>query len=285
MSAKPNKVGVAVVQAAFGDCVQDNVAKVEALLTDAAAQGARIVVVPELFEGPYFPKIQHERFFQWAQPADGHPTVERLAELAARLDLLVPVSFFERDGSRYYNSVAIVDGERGVLGVYRKSHIPDGPGYEEKFYFRASDDGFRTWSTAVGDVGVGICWDQWFPECARVLALEGAQLLLYPTAIGSEPQDPTLDTRLPWRRVMIGHAVANCTPVAAANRVGTEDGQTFYGGSFIADHRGEVLAELDAEQEGVAVAYLDLEEIGRYRSSFGLFGDRRPELYTRLTKP
>jgi len=197
--------------------------------------------------------------------------------------VVIPVSFFERDGPAYYNSVAVVDADGTVLGTYRKSHIPDGPGYEEKFYFRPGNTGFKTWSTAAGTIGVGICWDQWFPECARAMVLQGAELLVYPSAIGSEPEAPELDTREPWQRAMIGHAVSNVVPVAASNRIGNEGGQVFYGHSFIADHRGDIVAEIGAAKEGVAVGTFDLDAIRRDRASFGFFRDRRPELYGVLT--
>jgi N-carbamoylputrescine amidase len=203
--------------------------------------------------------------------------------LARDLGIVVPVSFFERAGQAHYNSIAVIDADGVVLGVYRKSHIPDGPGYEEKFYFRPGDTGFRAWRTRHGTVGVGICWDQWFPESARAMVLLGAEVLLYPTAIGSEPHEPDLDTRDPWQRAMIGHAVSNVIPVVAANRIGDEQGQRFYGSSFIADHRGEKVAELGRDEAGVAVASFDLDALARWRASWGFFRDRRPELYDVLT--
>lgn len=270
---------VAVLQAALGGEREANVRRIEALVREAAARGARVIVPPELFEGPYFPKVEREEFFEWARPAAGNETIARFQALAAELDVVVPVSFFEKDGPHYYNSVAMVDADGAVLGLYRKSHIPDGPGYEEKFYFRPGDTGFRTWNTRVGAIGVGICWDQWFPECARAMMLAGAELLLYPTAIGSEPHDPGLDTSGPWRRAMVGHAVCNVVPVAAANRVGNEDGQRFYGCSFICDHRGELIAELGTDEEGVALAGFDPATVARTRAAYGFFRDRRPDLY------
>jgi len=205
--------------------------------------------------------------------------VARMRDVARELGVTVPVSFFERAGQAFYNSCAIVDADGSVLGIYRKSHIPDGPGYEEKFYFRPGDTGFRVWKTRHATLGVGICWDQWFPETARGMMLLGAEVLLYPTAIGSEPHDPDLDTRDPWQRAMIGHAVSNIIPVVAANRVGTEENQSFYGSSFIADSRGDKLAELGRTDEGVILATLDLDAIARARASWGFFRDRRPELY------
>jgi N-carbamoylputrescine amidase len=251
---------------------------------EAARRHANVVLVPELYEGPYFCKTEDEAFFAHAHPMTGHPGVDALAKLARELGVVMPASVFERDGPHYYNSIAMIDADGSVLGTYRKSHIPDGPGYEEKYYFRPGDTGFRAWRTRFGTIGVGICWDQWFPEAARAMVLAGADLLLYPTAIGSEPDDPGLDTRDPWRRVMIGHAVANAVPVAAANRIGIEDGQRFYGSSFIANHRGDLLADLGRDEEAVGVAAIDLTAVRRYRASFGFFRDRRPELYAALTK-
>jgi N-carbamoylputrescine amidase len=197
--------------------------------------------------------------------------------------LVIPISFFEKDGPRYYNSVALVDADGEILGVYRKSHIPDGPGYQEKYYFRPGDTGFKTWKTAYGVIGVGICWDQWYPEAARAMVLQGAEVLLYPTAIGSEPYDETLDTHARWQRVMQGHAVANAVPVVAANRVGTEDNdgvlQTYYGHSFIADHTGDIVTELGNGTEGVIVAKFNVDDIAAYRADWGFFRDRRTDLY------
>jgi N-carbamoylputrescine amidase len=277
-------ITVAVLQAAFGASVDANVRRVSALVREAAGKGALVVVPPELFEGPYFCRQEREDFFAMARPAAGHPTVAHFQALAAELGIVVPVSFFEAAGPAYYNSVAVVDADGALLGVYRKSHIPDGPGYQEKFYFRPGNTGFRVWRTRHGPVGVGICWDQWFPECARAMVLAGAEVLLYPSAIGSEPADPDLDTREPWQRVMIGHAVSNVVPVAAANRIGTEGGQVFYGHSFIADHRGSLAAELGRDEEGVAVASFDLDAVRRERAAFGFFRDRRPDLYGILTR-
>ncbi|HEX4801956.1 MAG TPA: N-carbamoylputrescine amidase [Myxococcaceae bacterium] len=276
---------VAALQSDFADDVDENVERVTALVRQAAEQGAQIALAPELFEGPYFCRVQDARNFARARSVEGHRTVQHFRALARELDLVIPVSFFERVGHAYYNSVAIIDADGSLLGVYRKSHIPDGPGYQEKFYFRPGGTGFKAWQTKHGTVGVGICWDQWFPECARAMVLQGAEVLLYPTAIGSEPEDPQLDTRDPWMRAMIGHAVSNVVPIAAANRVGNEGGQIFYGSSFIADHRGERLAELGRSERGVIIASLDLDQIRRDRASFGFFRDRRPELYGALLTP
>jgi N-carbamoylputrescine amidase len=272
-------VTVAALQCALGGEREDNVERVMAQARAAAAKGAQIILPPELFEGPYFCKTQEEHFFTWARPLEGNATIARMAALAKELGVVIPVSFFERAGQAYYNSVAVLDADGAMLGLYRKSHIPDGPGYQEKYYFRGGDTGFRVWATKHGRIGVGICWDQWFPETARAMMLLGADLLFYPTAIGSEPHDAELDTRDPWQRAMIGHAVSNITSVVAANRVGDEGGQRFYGSSFVANFRGDKVAELDRSEEGVAVATIDLAHQRRMRAAWGFFRDRRPDLY------
>ena len=274
-----SEVKVAALQCALGGEREENVARVEKLVREAAGKGAQIVLPPELFEGPYFCRHEKESFFDWARPFEGNQTVARFAKLAKELEIAIPVSFFERAGQAHYNSVAMIDAGGAVLGLYRKSHIPDGPGYEEKFYFRPGDTGFRVWKTRHATIGVGICWDQWFPETARAMALLGAELLFYPTAIGSEPHDPELDTRDPWQRAMVGHAVSNVMPVVAANRVGTEEGQVFYGSSFIANARGDKIAELGREETGVVTASFDLDHLRRTRGAWGFFRDRRPERY------
>ena len=278
-------VRVAAIQCAFTDDLDTNVDRVEALVRVAAAQGAQVILPSELFEGLYFCREEKDAFFAWAKPVAGHPTITRFQRLAKELGVVLPVSFFERDGQAYYNSLAMVDADGSLLGIYRKSHIPDGPGYEEKFYFRPGNTGFKVWDTRFGRLGVGICWDQWYPECARAMMLLGADLLLYPTAIGTEPENPELDTKDLWQRAMIGHAVSNVVPVVAANRTGTEGDQTFYGHSFIANHRGDLVAELGRTETGLITADLDLDEIRRNRASFGFFRDRRPDLYTILAKP
>ena len=269
----------AVIQAALTDQQDTNIKQITGWVREAAASGAQVVLPSELFEGHYFCQEEREDWFARAHPVQEHPTIVSFQELAAELNVVISVSFFEKAGQAFYNSVAVIDSDGAVLGVYRKSHIPDGPGYEEKYYFRPGDTGFKVWKTRIGTIGVGICWDQWFPECARAMALMGAELLLYPTAIGSEPQDATLDTKDPWQRAMIGHAVANAVPVMAANRIGTEGELTFYGHSFIADHRGEKVAELGRTESGITTARFDLDEIARYRAGFGFFRDRRPDLY------
>lgn len=276
-------ITVAALQTAFCEDRATNVARIDELVKEAAANGAQIILPSELFEGYYFCREERDNYFEWAHPVENHPTIAHFQKLAAELGVVLPISFFEKAGQAYYNSVAIVDADGCLLGVYRKSHIPDGPGYEEKFYFRPGNTGFKVWKTHFGTIGVGICWDQWFPECARSLVLMGADVLLYPTAIGSEPQDPELDTKDPWQRVMIGHAVANVVPVVAANRIGTEAGQTFYGHSFVANPRGDKVAELGASQTGFVCASFDFGAIARTRASYGFFRDRRPELYSVLT--
>lgn len=279
----PSSLSIGIVQCALDGAREENVARVEALVREAAKQGAQVVLTPELFEGPYFPQTEDERAFDLAAPLEGHPTVGRMQALAAELEVVLPVSFFERSGQNYYNSLVAIDADGTALGIYRKSHIPDGAGYEEKFYFRPGDTGFQVWNTRHGCIGVGICWDQWFPEAARSMALQGAEVLLYPTAIGSEPGEPDTDSKAPWQRAMVGHAVVNAMPVAAANRVGTEGGLTFYGSSFVCDQRGDVAVELGRKDEGAAVVSFDRETLRRYRANWGFFRDRRPDLYGRLT--
>ena len=279
-----SKVKVAALQLAFGGDIDANIAAVSDLVRDAAAQGAKIILPPELFEGPYFCRVEDESLFATAKPVGEHKAVAAMQALARELKVFIPTSFFEADGPHHYNSLAMIDDQGDVMGVYRKSHIPDGPGYEEKFYFRPGNTGFKVWKTPYGTVGVGICWDQWYPETARSMMLMGAEILFYPTAIGSEPHDPDLDTSRLWRRAMVGHAVSNVVPVVAANRIGTEDGQKFYGHSFICDERGDLLAEFGATETGVLVATLDLDRVKRHRAAFGFFRDRRPELYGRLTE-
>ncbi|MBL29282.1 MAG: N-carbamoylputrescine amidase [Rhodospirillaceae bacterium] len=277
------EVVVAATQMTCGTDRANNLDRAEALVRRAVAEGAQIVLLQELFETPYFPKEQREDLFALAAPIDGHPAIERLAPIARALGVVLPVSFFERANNAYYNSIAIVDADGSVLGCYRKSHIPDGPGYQEKFYFSPGDTGFKVWATRYGRIGVGICWDQWFPECARSMALQGAEILFYPTAIGSEPQDASIDSRDHWRRVMQGHAGANLMPLVASNRVGVESAGgvdiTFYGSSFIAGQTGEIVAEADRTGEDVILGRFDLDALARRRASWGLFRDRRPELY------
>jgi len=280
---------VAALQTAYGDDMAANLARTAELVREAAAKGAQVILPSELIQGHYFCVTQIETWFATAHPWREHPCVTALAPLAAELGVVIPVSIFEREGPHYFNSVVMIDADGSLMGVYRKSHIPDGPGYQEKYYFRPGDTGFKVWETRFGRIGVGICWDQWYPECARAMALMGAEILLYPTAIGSEPQDASLDTRDPWQRAMQGHAVSNVIPVVAANRTGFEPGpgggQSFYGSSFIADHRGDLVASLDREDQGVITARFDLDFLAAHRASFGFFRDRRTDLYGALVSP
>ena len=275
---------VAAIQCAFSADMGENITRIEGYVAEAAKKGAQVILPPELLQGPYFCVEEKERHFDSAFPALTHPVVTRLQAVAKSLKVAIPASIFERDGQHFYNSLAMIDADGAVLGVYRKSHIPDGPGYEEKFYFRPGNTGFKAWDTRFGKIGVGICWDQWFPECARAMMLLGADVLFYPTAIGSEPDNTELDTRDLWQRAMIGHAVSNVVPVVAANRIGTESGQTFYGSSFIANHRGDKVAELSRTDSGVIISSVDVDEVRRNRAAFGFFRDRRPDLYGLLTE-
>ena len=279
-----NEITVAALQLALSDEIDVNIAEISRLVREAAARGAQVVLPPELFEGHYFCRVEDESLFARARPTAEHPAVRAMQALAAELKIHIPTSFFEVDGPHHYNSLAMIDSDGRIQGVYRKSHIPDGPGHEEKFYFRPGNTGFKVWPAAGTMLGVGICWDQWYPETARAMMLMGAEILFYPTAIGNEPHDPDLDTSRLWRRAMIGHAVSNVVPVVASNRIGTEHGQSFYGHSFICDQRGDILAEFGAGETGVLVATLDLALARRHRAAFGFFRDRRPELYGRLTQ-
>jgi N-carbamoylputrescine amidase len=281
----PRIVTVAALQTSYGPNLQANIDKTIALIRDAAAKGAQIILPSELFQGPYFCTTQDERWFATAFPALEHACVTQLVPLAKELGVVIPVSIFERAGPRYYNSVVVIDADGAVLGTYRKSHIPDGPGYQEKYYFRPGDTGFKVWKTKFATIGVGICWDQWYPEAARAMALMGAEILFYPTAIGSEPHDGTLDTRDPWRRAMQGHAVSNVIPVVASNRIGIEQGlgddQCFYGSSFIADHRGDLVGDMNRTDAGVIVNAFDLDFLDTHRAAWGFFRDRRSDLYAK----
>jgi N-carbamoylputrescine amidase len=280
-------VTLGVVQFACSDEVAANVATADRLVRQAAGEGANVVLVQELFEGLYFCSAQRPDEFARARPLDGHPTVAHFARLAAELGVVIPVSVFEKANRAYFNSVVLLDADGREAGRYRKSHIPDGVGYQEKYYFNPGDTGFRVFDTRFGRIGIGICWDQWFPEAARAMALKGAELILYPTAIGSEPPDPSIDSRDHWQMVMRGHAAANLTPVAAANRVGTERGPdgteiTFYGSSFIAGPTGALLTSAERSGEAVLTATFDLDAIAAQRAGWGLFRDRRPDLYAPL---
>jgi N-carbamoylputrescine amidase len=281
-------VTLAATQFACGWDVEKNLARAEVLVRQAAGAGAQIVLLQELFETPYFCQDQLADHYALARPFADNPVIARFARLAGELGVVLPVSFFERAGHSHFNSLAMVDADGSVLGLYRKSHIPDGPGYQEKFYFTPGDTGFKVWKTRFGMVGAGICWDQWFPESARAMALKGAEILFYPTAIGTEPPPaPPVDSRDHWRRVMQGHAGANYMPLVASNRIGRETGQagevTFYGSSFIASPTGEIVAELGRGDEGIVTASFDLDAVAKMRASWGLFRDRRPDLYGPLT--
>jgi len=276
------KITVATTQMACSWDRDANVERAEGLVREAAARGANIVLIQELFETPYFPADEKPEHFSLARPMEGNPTIARMAALAKELEVVLPVSFFERAGNAHFNAVAMVDADGSVLGVYRKSHIPDGPGYEEKYYFNPGNTGFRVWKTRYGNVGVGICWDQWFPECARAMALQDAELLLYPTAIGDEPRDP-FDSKDQWQIVMQGHSAANLMPVVASNRIGEEKSDaatlTFYGSSFITDATGAKVAEASRNEQTVLTASFDLDQLRANRASWGLFRDRRTDLY------
>jgi len=283
-------MSVITVSATQFACTPDraaNLASAERVIRAAAKQGAQVILVQELFEGPYFCIDMDPKHFDFALPIDANPAVALCVKLARELGVVLPVSVFERAGNAFFNSVAMIDADGEQLGLYRKAHIPDSPGYYEKFYFSPGDTGFKVWHTRYGKIGVAICWDQWFPECARAMAVQGAELLLYPTAIGSEPQDATIDSKDHWQRTMQGHAAANIMPLVASNRIGTEQGQqwatTFYGSSFIADHTGAIVKQADRKTETVLTAAFDLDAIRAYRRAWGVFRDRRPEQYRSLT--
>jgi len=265
---------------------QENLNKAENLIHEAAERGANIVLLQELFSTPYFCPEQKDKYFALANEVSEHPYLEKFSNLAKKLKVVLPISFFERDKNSYFNSVMIIDADGTYKGIYRKSHIPQGPGYQEKFYFSPGNTGFKVWETAYGCIGIGICWDQWFPECARSMALLGADLIFYPTAIGSEPQDPNLNSLRHWQRTMQGHAAANMTPIIASNRIGKEIADktemTFYGHSFISDETGEIKCECNDESEGTILHSFNIDEIRISRASWGLFRDRRPELYDKI---
>ena len=264
--------------------VQPNIEAVSALIEVAATRGAQVILPPELFEGPYFCQIEDEELFASARPTADHPSVIAMQALAAKLTVAIPTSYFEKDGPHYYNTLAMIGPDGAIMGTYRKSHIPDGPGYEEKYYFRPGNTGFKVWDLFGARIGVGVCWDQWYPECARAMALMGAELLFYPTAIGSEPYDADLDTSRMWRRAMQGHAVSNCMPVIAANRIGAESDANFYGHSFITNEWGDMTQAFGASETGVLIETIDLHRAAKHRAGMGFFRDRRPQLYGRLVE-
>ncbi|TOG37469.1 N-carbamoylputrescine amidase [Vibrio parahaemolyticus] len=268
--------------------LEDNLAKAKKAIREAAQNGANVILPQELFAAPYFCKKQEAKYFELAEETENCRLIKEMSALAKELGVVIPVSYFEKAGNTFFNSLVMIDADGTVLDNYRKSHIPDGPGYSEKYYFSPGDTGFKVWQTKFGKFGAGICWDQWFPELARSLALHGAEAIFYPTAIGSEPQDPTLDSRDHWQRTMQGHSAANLVPVVASNRVGTEvdDGieTTFYGSSFITDHTGAKIAEAPREGETIIYAEIDLAATAKARHAWGLFRDRRPDLYTSVGK-
>lgn len=274
------KIKVGVIQSEYSNDPRENMDKVIHYLAEAKSLGAEVVCTSELFLNHYFCKNQDDKNFDYALPID-NPYLVSMKEACKKLGIVAPFSFFEKDGPHYYNSVIMIDANGDAIDIYRKSHLPDGPGYQEKYYFRPGNTGFKVFNTKYGVIGVGICWDQWFPEAARIMTLHGAELLLYPTAIGSEPNEPGLNTKDPWQRVMKGHAVANMIPVASANRLGDERGQLFYGASFVCDEFGNELLS-SGDHEGVNVTEVDLEQATKRRSSFGFFRDRRVDLYEDL---
>lgn len=281
------QVTVAAIQMEFSADLDANVARAEQFVRDAAAKGGNIILLSELFEGLYFCQDERPDDLFRARDVKRHPTITRFQALARELGVVLPISFYELAGQARFNSVAMIDADGSILGVYRKTHIPHGAGYQEKYFFSPGDTGFKVWDTEFGRIGVGICWDQWFPETARSMALMGAELLFYPTAIGSEIGAEDWDSAPHWQRVQQGHAGANLTPLIAANRIGTEAGQngtqmTFYGSSFITDEFGEKVAEADRENEDILLHSFDLDSVARHRAYWGVFRDRRPEHYGRL---
>ncbi|MCX7923289.1 MAG: N-carbamoylputrescine amidase [Clostridia bacterium] len=277
------KVVVAATQMSCTWDIEENIKKAERLVREAASKGAQIILLQELFETPYFCQKELMEYYQYAVELESNKAVSHFKTIAKELEVVLPISFYERKNNARYNSVAVIDADGEVLGVYRKTHIPDGPGYEEKFYFNGGDTGFKVWNTRYAKIGIGICWDQWFPESARCMALMGAEMLFYPTAIGSEPEETEVDSKTHWQMCMQGHAAANIMPVVASNRIGLEtikDSQiTFYGSSFITNQIGEKIAESDRTSESVLIAEFDLGEIEHHRASWGIFRDRRPEMY------
>lgn len=277
------KVKVAATQMSCTTNIEENIRKGEALVREAAAQGAQIILLQELFETPYFCQKEKSDYFSYATELEENKAVNHFCQIAKELQVVLPISFYEKKNNARYNSLAVIDADGEVLGKYRKSHIPDGPGYEEKFYFNPGDTGFKVWKTKYAKIGVGVCWDQWYPEAARCMALMGAELLFYPTAIGSEPQDGSIDSKDHWQTCMLGHAACNLVPVIASNRVGLEGDEdsniTFYGSSFIAGPQGNKVAEAGRSEETVLTAEFDLDQLEVQRIEWGIFRDRRPDLY------
>lgn len=277
------KVKVAATQMSCSDHIEENILKADRLVRQAASHGAQIILIQELFETQYFCQKEKPHYYNLATEVETNKAIKHFKEVAKELGIVLPISFYERKNNARYNSLAVIDANGEVLGVYRKSHIPDGPGYEEKYYFNPGDTGFKVWNTKYGKIGVGICWDQWYPEAARCMALMGAEILFYPTAIGSEPESPEVDSKDHWQRCMIGHSACNLMPVVASNRIGSEaaDDSTinFYGSSFITNAIGEKVAEAGRDEETVLIAEFDLDAIAEQRVEWGIFRDRRPDLY------
>lgn len=277
------KVKVAATQMSCSSNIDENISKAESLVREAAEKGAQIILLQELFETPYFCQKEKSDYYVYATELENNKAINHFKAVAKQLQVVLPISFYEKKNYARYNSIAVIDSNGEVLGKYRKSHIPDGPGYEEKFYFNPGDTGFKVWNTRFGKIGAGICWDQWYPEAARCMALMGAEILFYPTAIGSEPQDSSIDSKDHWQTCMLGHAAANLVPVVASNRVGVEKDEdskiTFYGSSFIAGPQGNKISEAGRTEETVLVAEFDLEQLEIQRIEWGVFRDRRPDLY------
>jgi len=280
---KERKVKVAATQMSCSWNIDENIARADKLVREAAAQGAQIILLQELFETPYFCQKEKSDYYVYATEMEHNKAVNHFKQVAKELQVVLPISFYEKKNYARYNSLAVIDADGEVLGRYRKSHIPDGPGYEEKFYFNPGDTGFKVWNTRYAKIGIGVCWDQWYPEAARCMALMGAELLFYPTAIGSEPQDAGIDSKDHWQTCMLGHAAANLMPVIASNRIGVEDDEdfsiTFYGSSFIAGPTGAKVAEAGRTEEAVITAEFDLNKLEVQRIEWGVFRDRRPDLY------
>ncbi|KAB7670749.1 N-carbamoylputrescine amidase [Bacillus sp. B1-b2] len=281
------KVKVAATQMSCSNNMDENIEKADRLVREAAAKGANVILLQELFETPYFCQKEKSDYYVYAREVETNKAINHFKELAKELKVVLPISFYEKKNYARYNSVAMIDADGTILGTYRKSHIPDGPGYEEKFYFNPGDTGFKVWNTRFGKIGVGICWDQWYPEAARAMALMGAEILLYPTAIGSEPQDTSIDSKDHWQTCMLGHAASNLMPVIASNRIGLESDEessiTFYGSSFIAGPQGNKIEEAGRTEETVLVAEFDLDQLETQRIEWGIFRDRRPDLYKVIT--
>ncbi len=282
------EVTLAATQMTCSKNSSENIYKAESIIRKAAGMGAQIILIQELFESTYFCMDQKDELFGLSKPFENHPTLKSMSKLASELKVVLPVSFFEKANRAHYNAIAVINADGNILGKYRKSHIPDGPGYQEKFYFNPGDTGFKVWDTAYAKIGIGICWDQWFPEVARIMALKGAEVLLYPTAIGGEPEDDGFDSSDMWQRAMIGHSAANQIPVVASNRIGTEQGEEisnyFYGRSFITNHVGDKIAEAGRDKEEVLIGKVNLDEAENLRNVWGVYRDRRTDLYSDLLK-